>query len=67
MTTRRAPVGDAGNYEEIVIGDFVRLKRGGPIGLVEAVNAKEVLVAWLTVNRHYSIVSPGCLKTETLG
>jgi len=67
MTTRRAPVGDAANYEELVLGDLVRLKIGSPIGMVEAVSDKEVLVAWLTINRHYSIVSPGCLKTESLG
>lgn len=54
-------------HEPIVIGDFVRLKVGSPIGLVEATDDREALVAWLTEHRHYSVILLSCLKTEELG
>lgn len=49
-------------YEEICLGDFVRLASGGPVGIVKAVGVEKDEVCWLTSPPQYSIISWVCLR-----
>lgn len=44
-------------------GSFVRMRSGGPIGVITEVMASEdVLVTWLTTQRDSSILPEACVR-----
>jgi hypothetical protein len=53
--------------EEIVVGDFVRLASGGPLGLVESVGKEQANVVWLTEKRRCSTLPWVCLRVAREG
>lgn len=49
-------------HEPVIVGDFVRLASGSPLGLVIACETDVATVAWLTGNGQRSSLPAVCLR-----
>ena len=49
-------------HEPIIVGDFVRLASGSPLGLVTSCEADRAAVSWLTGEAQRSTLPAVCLR-----
>lgn len=58
---------ETATHEPVVIGDFVRLASGSPLGLIIGCENDVAMVTWLTGDAQRSLLPAVCLRPVVCG